>query len=49
VRQDGGKSKRQFYAPSDVSRIMVKVIGIYPATSIAATTAYDSPAVPAHY
>jgi type I restriction enzyme M protein len=36
-----GKSKGQFYTPSEVSRIMAKVIGISPANSIAATTAYD--------
>jgi len=36
-----GKSKGQFYTPSEVSCIMAKVIGITPANSIAATTAYD--------
>jgi len=36
-----GKSKGQFYTPSEVSRTMAKVIGITPANSIAATTAYD--------
>ena len=36
-----GKSKGQFYTPSEVSRIMAKAIGISPANSIAATTAYD--------
>ncbi|MBS4098499.1 MAG: SAM-dependent DNA methyltransferase [Sulfuricella sp.] len=36
-----GKSKGQFYTPSEVSRIMAKVVGITPANSIAATTAYD--------
>lgn len=36
-----GKSKGQFYTPSEVSRIMAKVIGITPGNSIAATTAYD--------
>lgn len=36
-----GKSKGQFYTPSEVSSIMAKVIGITPANSIAATTAYD--------
>ena len=36
-----GKSKGQFYTPSEVSRIMAKTIGISPANSIAATTAYD--------
>jgi type I restriction enzyme M protein len=36
-----GKSKGQFYTPSEVSRIIAKVIGITPANSVAATTAYD--------
>jgi type I restriction enzyme M protein len=36
-----GKSKGQFYTPSEVSRIMAKAIGISPTNSIAATTAYD--------
>lgn len=36
-----GKSKGQFYTPSEVSRVMAKVIGITPVNSIAATTAYD--------
>ena len=36
-----GKSKGQFYTPSEVSRIMAKVIGITPANSIAGTTVYD--------
>ena len=36
---DSGKSKGQFYTPSEVSRIMAKVIGISPGNSIAATTA----------
>jgi type I restriction enzyme M protein len=36
-----GKSKGQFYTPSEVSRIMAKVIGITPGNSKAATTAYD--------
>ena len=38
---ESGKSKGQFYTPSEVSRIMAKVIGISSANSIAATTAYD--------
>ncbi|MFN0078564.1 MAG: N-6 DNA methylase [Prosthecobacter sp.] len=38
---ESGKSKGQFYTPSEVSRIMAKVIGIGPHNSIAATTAYD--------
>src|SRR5450631_4470034 len=36
-----GKSKGQFYTPSEVSRIMAKAIGISPANSKAGTTAYD--------
>lgn len=36
-----GKSKGQFYTPSEVSRIMAKVIGISPDNSKANTTAYD--------
>ncbi len=36
-----GKSKGQFYTPSEVSRIMAKVIGITPEISKASTTAYD--------
>src|SRR5580693_1253174 len=36
-----GKSKGQFYTPSEVSRIIAKVIGISPANSRASTTAYD--------
>ncbi|MDO9383320.1 MAG: N-6 DNA methylase [Hyphomicrobiaceae bacterium] len=38
---ESGKSKGQFYTPSEVSRVMAKAIGISPANSIAATTAYD--------
>ena len=38
---ESGKSKGQFYTPSEVSRIMAKVIGISPANSVAKTTAYD--------
>ena len=38
---ESGKSKGQFYTPSEVSRIMAKVIGISPANTVAATTAYD--------
>ena len=38
---ESGKSKGQFYTPSEVSRIMAKAVGISPANSIAATTAYD--------
>ncbi len=36
-----GKSKGQFYTPSEVSRVIAKVIGISPTNSIGATTAYD--------
>src|ERR1700716_3685894 len=36
-----GKSKGQFYTPSEVSRIMAKAIGISPANSKASTTVYD--------
>ncbi len=39
--QESGKSKGQFYTPSEVSRILAKVIGINPKNSVAATTAYD--------
>lgn len=38
---ESGKSKGQFYTPSEVSRIMAKAIGISPANSRAGTTAYD--------
>jgi type I restriction enzyme M protein len=38
---ESGKSKGQFYTPSEVSRIMAKVIGISPANTVASTTAYD--------
>ncbi|MCS6284429.1 MAG: N-6 DNA methylase [Nitrospira sp.] len=38
---ESGKSKGQFYTPSEVSRIIAKVIGITPANSKAGTTAYD--------
>jgi len=36
-----GRSKGQFYTPSEVSRIMAKVIGIDKAKAVASTTAYD--------
>ena len=36
-----GKSKGQFYTPSEVSRIIAKVIGISPQNAKASTTAYD--------
>ncbi|MFM0390514.1 type I restriction-modification system subunit M [Paraburkholderia phytofirmans] len=38
---ESGKSKGQFYTPSEVSRIIAKVIGISPANTKASTTAYD--------
>ncbi len=38
---ESGKSKGQFYTPSEVSRIMAKLIGISPANAVASTTAYD--------
>ena len=39
--QDSGKSKGQFYTPSEVSRVIAKVIGIGPHNAVASTTAYD--------
>ena len=36
-----GKSKGQFYTPSEVSRVIARVIGITPDNSRAGTTAYD--------
>ncbi len=38
---ESGKSKGQFYTPSEVSRVIAKVIGISPMNSVAGTTAYD--------
>ena len=38
---ESGKSKGQFYTPSEVSRVIAKVIGIAPTNTVAATTAYD--------
>ncbi|WP_291201520.1 class I SAM-dependent DNA methyltransferase [Hyphomonas sp.] len=38
---ESGKSKGQFYTPSEVSRIIAKVIGISPSNTKASTTAYD--------
>ena len=38
---ESGKSKGQFYTPSEVSRVIAKVIGISPDNAVAATTAYD--------
>lgn len=38
---ESGKSKGQFYTPSEVSRILAMIIGISPQNSTSATTAYD--------
>ncbi|MCV2366580.1 type I restriction-modification system subunit M [Roseateles oligotrophus] len=38
---ESGKSKGQFYTPSEVSRVIAKVIGISPENTKANTTAYD--------
>jgi len=38
---ESGKSKGQFYTPSEVSRVIAKVIGITPENAVASTTAYD--------
>ncbi|MEQ1892961.1 MAG: class I SAM-dependent DNA methyltransferase [Planctomycetota bacterium] len=38
---ESGKSKGQFYTPSEVSRVIAQVIGIRPENTKAATTAYD--------
>ena len=38
---DSGKSKGQFYTPSEVSRVLAKVIGINPQNSNTQTTVYD--------
>jgi type I restriction enzyme M protein len=38
---ESDKSKGQFYTPSEVSRIIAKVIGISPANTRGSTTAYD--------
>jgi len=38
---ESGKSKGQFYTPSEVSRILAKVLGISPQNARANTTAYD--------
>lgn len=38
---ESGKSKGQFYTPSEVSYVMAKVIGISPENSKASTTVYD--------
>ena len=38
---ESGKSKGQFYTPSEVSRVIARVIGISPNNTKASTTAYD--------
>jgi type I restriction enzyme M protein len=38
---ESGKSKGQFYTPAEVSRVIAKVIGIFPHNTRASTTAYD--------
>ncbi len=38
---ESGKSKGQFYTPSEVSRVIAHVIGISPANARGSTTAYD--------
>lgn len=38
---ESGKSKGQFYTPSEVSQVMSKIIGITPENSSPETTAYD--------
>jgi type I restriction enzyme M protein len=38
---ESGKSKGQFYTPSEVSRVIARVIGISPRNTKASTTAYD--------
>ena len=38
---ESGKSKGQFYTPSEGSRVIAKVIGISPQNAVASTTAYD--------
>jgi len=38
---ESGKSKGQFYTPSEVSRVIAQVIGISPDKAVASTTAYD--------
>ncbi len=39
--QDSGKSKGQFYTPSEVSSVLAQVIGISQANTRGSTTAYD--------
>ncbi|PZR07478.1 MAG: type I restriction-modification system subunit M [Flavobacterium psychrophilum] len=38
---ESGKSKGQFYTPSEVSRVLAKIIGINKVNSTASTTIYD--------
>jgi type I restriction enzyme M protein len=38
---ESGKSKGQFYTPSEVSKVIAQVIGISPQNAVASTTAYD--------
>lgn len=38
---ESGKSKGQFYTPSEISRIMANVLGISPKNTKASTTAFD--------
>lgn len=38
---ESGKSKGQFYTPSEVSRVIAKVVGISPKNTVGSTTAYD--------
>jgi type I restriction enzyme M protein len=38
---ESGKSKGQFYTPSEVSRVIAQVIGIRPDNTVSATKAYD--------
>jgi len=45
---ESGKSKGQFYTPSEVSRVIAQVIGIRKANTSAATTCTTRPAGPVH-
>lgn len=38
---ESGKSKGQFYTPSEVSRVIAQVIGISPTNTVAKTSVYD--------
>jgi type I restriction enzyme M protein len=38
---ESGKSKGQFYTPSEVSRVIAQIIGIHDAETTSATTVYD--------